>query len=510
MKIKLLILMFLLFFVENSFSQNTVTYSSLNNTINLNSGIEGTVDVLVNCYGSNSTPVILNALQSCGNNDGILSQIYTNGSILTPGQNTTIRFKFKKTVTADTQIVYKFSTNGSCFQEESKMIKITVNYKAASTINPKNPILNTNITIIKDYDGSIVSNFTINEGEVSPEITLTSWGWISGYNLQWQIKIENGVWTSISGEVGRNYLPGKLLNTASYRITANKRGYEYVGNEVTITVNPAPVLQNNTITLSGSTIIGSVPTGGINSYEYLWELWGGEDPYLMLLGTEQNFELDQNMYDYLKIYPGLAIRRYVNSGRQTNVSSLVRILPISDIGNNIISINGYKVIGSIPTGGGGDYKYSWFLGSQEDPILFEETTKDLDLTPNIWATRILENDHTSALTRTVISGKRSISNKVNLYGKSPLKLNLEMDSLLVHPNPSSESVNFSTNFLASKQIEIVVYSERSLEGKSVFKGTVTPNQVVKWNVPSNYQKGLYFYKILSGNEEIKTGKILYQ
>ena len=119
----------MLFCTKIAFAQNTVTYTSLTNTLNINSGVEGTVDVLVNCYGSSSNPIFLDALQSCGNNDGVISSSYTNGSILTPGQNTTIRYKFKKTVATDTQIVYKFSTNGSCFQDESKMIKITVNYK---------------------------------------------------------------------------------------------------------------------------------------------------------------------------------------------------------------------------------------------------------------------------------------------------------------------------------------------------------------------------------------------
>ncbi|MDR7208896.1 T9SS type A sorting domain-containing protein [Flavobacterium piscis] len=47
-------------------------------------------------------------------------------------------------------------------------------------------------------------------------------------------------------------------------------------------------------------------------------------------------------------------------------------------------------------------------------------------------------------------------------------------------------------------------------GKSVFKGKVTPNQVVNWDIPASYQKGIYFYKILSGTKEVKTGKIIVQ
>ncbi|MWB95030.1 hypothetical protein GON26_11690 [Flavobacterium sp. GA093] len=133
---KLISLLSILFFVQSIFSQNTVTYTSLSNTIDINSGVEGTVDVVVKCFGNSSNPVFLNATQACGTSDGIVSQSYTNGSILTPGQSTIIRFKFKKTVSADTQVAYKFSTNGSCFQDESKMIKITVNYKKSTIPTP--------------------------------------------------------------------------------------------------------------------------------------------------------------------------------------------------------------------------------------------------------------------------------------------------------------------------------------------------------------------------------------
>lgn len=72
MKIKLLLLI-LLFFVKASFAQNTVSYSSLNNTINLNSGVEGTCDVVVNCFGGSGTPVVLNTFFVCGDPDGYVS-----------------------------------------------------------------------------------------------------------------------------------------------------------------------------------------------------------------------------------------------------------------------------------------------------------------------------------------------------------------------------------------------------------------------------------------------------
>lgn len=425
--IKLLLLMSLLFFVGISFSQNTVTYTSLTNTINLNSGEEGTVDVLVNCYGNSSNPVFLNATLSCGNNDGILSQSYTNGNTLIPGQNTKIRFKFKKTVTVDTQIVYKFSTNGSCFQSESQMIKITVNYKKGSTTVP--PVIDPGLIYMGFWPNTSV---TINEGDVAPVLTGGSQ---SGYKYQWY-SADNGIFTLIPGATSYYYYPGPPFVTTKYFRQKQNMSGSPIGrsNEIIITVNPAPVIQNNTITLNGSTIYGSLPIGGIGTYQYSWVLWGGEEPY-EFPDTGQNLELPSWIYnevwENLKANSGVIIVRFVKSGKQVVSSNLLKLPPLQ---SNKIASNESIIDGDFP----------------------------------------------------------------------------KEELLAVYPNPTSESVNFGTNFLDTKEIEIIFYSEKLGDQKTIFKGTVIRSQVVKWNIPSNYKKGLYFYKILSGNKEIKTGKILYQ
>lgn len=166
----------------------------------------------------------------------------------------------------------------------------------------------------------------------------------------------------------------------------------------------------------------------------------------------------------------------------------------------------------MPTGGMGDYKYSWAIYYTGDPIDFDETTKDLDLTPyqNL-INGILQMDSSATLIRKVTSAKSSISNKLSLNNFTARALNQENRlTSAVYPNPTSGSVNFTTSFSSNKEMEIIVYSEKSGKAQRIFKGTTTSNQIVKWDIPSNYPKGTYYYKIVTDNKEVKTGKILYQ
>jgi hypothetical protein len=504
--LKLPLLIFLLFLAEMAFSQNTVTYNSLSNTINLASGVEGTVNVLVNCYGDSSEPIFLNALQSCGNNDGILSQTYTEGNKLTPGQNTKLRFKFKMTVTTDTQITYKFSTNGSCFQKESEMIKITVNYKAGSTTSP---------AILPEwiYIGSWPTiSATITEGEQAPALVGTGAG---NFTYQWY-KTINGVFTLIPGATSFYYYPGTPLVTTKY-LRKNIGPIISNSNEITITVIKGPPILNNTIILNGTIVEGSLPTGGRldNSYSYNWYIIDEED------GDPIDVP-DQSLPNLILFTPwfnkhfgsshNLTITRVVTSGSQRSSSNRLEIPYVPDIENNIISINHQQVTGSMPTGGMGNYIYSWAIYYTGDAIDFDETTKDLDLTPyqNL-INGILQMDSSATLIRKVTSAKSSTSNKLSLNSFTARALNQEVTlTSAVYPNPTSGSVNFTTSFYSNKEMEIIVYSEKSGKAQRIFKGTSTPNQIVKWDIPSNYPKGTYYYKIVSDNKEVKTGKILYQ
>ncbi|GAA6764381.1 hypothetical protein AAFH68_03110 [Flavobacterium sp. CGRL1] len=503
MKIKLLLLT-LLFFVKFGFAQNTVSYSSLNTTLNLDSGVEGTSDIVVSCTGNSGTPVVLNNFFLCGDPDGYISYLATNGLSLIPGQSTTLKFKFKRTVTTDTQVVYKFSTNGSCFQDESKMIKITVNYKATNT--PTNPTVNKIYVEYNLYSTYVGQYDKINIfGNYSPS-----------YTYEWQSKIANGAWTVIPGETEFTYsLKSPSVSISLKRIVKNILGV-YVSESNVIDIAVYPRITNNTINLTGSFVEGSIPSGGVNSggpYDYSWQVFVLEGETTIYNTNSRNFTVPEVVYNWMGSNNAY-VRRAVKSGEQFSVSDAVVVTPAQEITNNIIALSGNNILGSLPNGGTGSFRYEYYLyledingevldvynvGSEKDYVL----SGNYNLVTKIY--------------RKVYSGNKvSFSNTITapLAGsfakKSSEKMQATSRDLAVYPNPTLESLNFATNFASDKNIEIVLYSEKLGNEKSVYKGKVTPNQVVNWTIPANYEKGLYFYKILSDNKEVKTGKIIFK
>lgn len=133
--IKLLFRTLLLFLVQVGFSQNVVTYSNLSQTVTAQPGQEVSVKVMASCTGGSSASVLISPTY-CVFDNGITSINFSNGNYLLPGQQSEITFKFKKIVTTDQTFTYKFSTNSSCNQPDSKMIVITVNYKKGTPPPP--------------------------------------------------------------------------------------------------------------------------------------------------------------------------------------------------------------------------------------------------------------------------------------------------------------------------------------------------------------------------------------
>lgn len=461
------------------------------------------------------------------------------------------------------------------------------------TVNNSQPIAN----------NVIAANQTINEGNPAAILTgsvPTGGSGANTYTYTWQKKTGTSAWAAISGATSQNYSPGTPFITTSYRrIVKSGNAADLTSNEITVTIIPAPPIQNNTISLNGGTVLGSLPTGGIGVYTYSWILWGGEEPYVFpnttqslvipdfiynylnsypnlfivrtvssgsqnsssntlavlplpaiqnnvisisgsqitgslptggngdyqyswtLFGgeepytfpeTTQNLAVSPAVYDYLNSYPNLFIFRTVKSGNRTSGSNTVVINPLPAIQNNTISASGFQVTGSQPTGGDGTYTYSWFLSSPEDPIVFPDTTKDINLASYTNAIWVMQNYPSAFLVRVVKSGnKTSNSNFLNIYAgrKAPSVGKEASEAIKVYPNPTTKTINFETNLGNDADVDVVVYSE-SGKSSSVFKGKLIQGQTIQWNIPSNYPKGLYFYKILSGKEEIKTGKILYQ
>ena len=306
-------------------------------------------------------------------------------------------------------------------------------------------------------NNTISGSQTIAEGQ-SPTTLVGSIpsGGNGTFTYAWQAKTENGTWMlvgSISSS-NPNYAPGVSSVTKTYRRIAQSGTESTISNEIIVTVIPAPILQNNTIAIDGTSVNGSSPTGGISNYTYSWVVINGDGDSSTLSYTSPNVMLSApEIAGYSKWTKISTLARVVHLGSQSSVSNFVVIPYIAGKQSSTISINNNQI-----------------------PDETSSTSNELSLDD------------------TTITGLSKVTSVI----------------ATVYPNPTSGSVNFTTSFSSNKGIEIIVYSEELGKTQSVFKGIVTPNQIITWEIPSNHPKGIYFYKIVSGNEEIKSGKIIFQ
>ncbi len=463
------------------------------------------------------------------------------------------------------------------------------------TVNNSLPITNNTIS----------GNQTINEGDNASQLIGSSVSGGSGpgsYQYIWQKKNANGSWSDIANSNTVNYWPGTPFFTSSYRrIVKSGNATDSISNEITVTVIPAPPIENNIITINGSIVTGSLPTGGTGRYVYSWVVYfqDTEIEPIILPYTTQSITIPANIYNLAE--SGIFIYRKITSASQISGSNQLQIIPATEIQNNTIAVNGIEAIGNAPTGGTGTYTYTWTVYGAEPTFTLPLDTQSITLLPYLFD--LAEAFPGMGITRTVNSGNKvSVSNFIALTPLDPISNNtitLNGSNLIgnlpaggyggqytyewwgyntidgevigevfqlsgtgqsnyiqntpglptnyyrvvksgnkvsysntvsyfpsrrsaatpikkaqdsepkIYPNPTTKTVNFETGLAQTTTVEIVAYNEFGIN-TVVFKGDVNPGQVIEWEIPSNYPKGLYFYKILSGNEEIKTGKIVYQ
>ncbi|WP_269237432.1 hypothetical protein [Flavobacterium flavigenum] len=411
-------------------------------------------------------------------------------------------------------------------------------YAQFSPVN-NSPILGTSVnvkTVPLITSNYIIGNQTVYVGDSVGSINGPAPNGGDGlYTYRWQQRIGSaGAWTNIPGATGVTFQPTNLsVSTISYRriVTSLFGTLTDASNEITVIIlPPVPPIQNNTISLNGSTILGSLPTEGSGTYEYSWQFTSDEIGGIYDFHDEkgQNLELPSWVYTNAVggVYSGLYVIRVVKSGNRAISSNKLWIPPFPVTENNTISLNGSTILGSLPTGGSGTYEYSWQFTSDEIGGIYDfhdEKGQDLELPSWVYDPNVVGSAYYGMyVTRVVKSKNLPVSSNILKIPFAPNEnkiasnvANIQSDLILeelttVSPNPTSESINFSTTFSTEKDIEIIVYSESLPNTKSVFKGRVIPNQIVNWNIPSNYSKGIYFYKILSDNNEVKSGKFIFR
>lgn len=349
----------------------------------------------------------------------------SNGLSLLPGQQTILKFKFKKTVATDTQIVYKFSTTGTCFQKESEMIKITVNYKGGGATTPTAPKQNSIYAYasgISSYNG----NYRMYEGQY-PIITIY-WSIFPGFSCEWQKKTKNGSWTTIPSATNYSLTVADISESTYFRLgIKNDVGAIFsFSNEIYFNVEKK--LSNNEIYLSGSEVVGSFPSGGENGkfprQRWLVYVLEGEDPWVFNEDYNNpsicNFSIPASVYIFMEPRNNIAyVRREVYTSTQSLISNAVLVTPLSDITNNVIALSDTGVLGSLPTGGTGSFRYNYYLYQYDDngEILdVYDVGNDQNYSTNIY------NNLVTKIYRKVTSGNKvSYSNTVTLLMKKVLE-----------------------------------------------------------------------------------------
>ena len=79
----------------------------------------------------------------------------------------------------------------------------------------------------------------------------------------------------------------------------------------------------------------------------------------------------------------------------------------------------------------------------------------------------------------------------------------EIVNIEVYPNPARDYVLFQTVDIATNYV-ITIYNTT---GSKVMQKTVTANNNYQWET-NNLPKGTYFYNLNSGNNKIKSGKVV--
>ena len=220
-------------------------------------------------------------------------------------------------------------------------------------------------------------NKPICSGSTAPMIidSLIISGGNNSYAYSWEYKTGSIPWTAVSGVVSAGYVPGILNETTDFRRKVISSACFSYSNTITIIAHN-PILNNNVSLISagadttlcnGGTparLVGSLPSGGINSYAYLW------------LSSTDNTTWNQVPTATLRDYnpPSLTVptyyKRQVISGACLVVSTTtvnVNILPL--ITNNTISgtasvcknLKPTIITGGALSGGGGtgSYTYLW-------------------------------------------------------------------------------------------------------------------------------------------------------
>ena len=189
----------------------------------------------------------------------------------------------------------------------------------------------------------------------------------STYTYTWESSTNNSTWQAASGGSQIDYQPPLLGSTTYFRRRVSSGPCDNLSSSLAIVISP-PLgnnllfsNQNICIGSSPAPITGNLPTGGTGVYSYTWQSSTNNSSWTTISG--------QTGLNYIP--PGLTqsfyLRRVITSGGCLDTTQTLSILVQDSLSNNVIfpsqticqGILPITLSGSLPSGGGGNWIYTW-------------------------------------------------------------------------------------------------------------------------------------------------------
>lgn len=231
--------------------------------------------------------------------------------------------------------------------------------------------LSIQVTVLPLVGNNIVGNDqTICTGQAPQSLTgAIPTGGNGLYTYAWESSPDSLMWTAITGTNTTGFSPGILTSTAYYRRTVSGGPCAAsTSSIVMITVSNGlsnNILSTNQTICTGTTptqLTGLTPAGGSGVYAYQWlSSLAPTGPWVNISGETQS------SYTPSVLVNSVYYRRYVSGGPCSDTSAVLSVLVNVAPGNNFISQSQTICVntapatftGSVPTGGNGNYIYSW-------------------------------------------------------------------------------------------------------------------------------------------------------
>lgn len=416
----------------------------------------------------------------------------------------------------------------------------TYHYQLRRLVVPTSSQLQTSVSNEIDVRVRIGENYITENSDSSEFIGSFPKGGAKAFSFQWQENI-NGSWTNIPNATSINYpIPALSSNRIFRRIVTSPYVEESASNEITI---KALRIKGNNIKLdynqsyeSENVLLGEKPifnrfvtmhqnvvstSGNPISFQWLSKTEGGN--WSNISGaTNELYTINNPLYEtthYKRIATSL----------NTEISeSNIIIIPVSTnpkIENNKISFdpsNNDHILGTIPSGGNGNFTYRWVLDVHPDDSIgeliqwsivndtFTFLSEYLDYLPVISdeyrITRYAVSDNVWHRSNTLIYSQSSGIIQGRKAEQKQLELSKDKE---VSAFVKNNELNFTFKNYQDTTAEIHIGSLST--GQSLKVNNLKVKNDVEnysWTFPSHYLPGIYVYRIIFSDGTVKSGKVI--